>query len=794
MTVRDGNKGRGFRDDDGVWAREPHAELASVHLRDRIAEIRAADQAKGNEGHSAASDGGGKAKGIAGEWIAGADGVRPTYIAGGRADGSGASSADDSGASSAGGSGASSADGAEGAVGFPAGGEGLRERRAGGSDPREELAIRALEDCRVRLMMAFRFLDRALWQMPLDVSGMSGDGGADGFHGLSAGPRGTGGLSSRGSSQGEIGGLLACDGVALHADARRVLRLYRRNPDEVARAYLHAVLHCVFQHPFHTVRREPELWSLACDICVEAIAVQLCDSRFALPGDRDIVKFAGRLEALGCALVPAQVYRALLQAKLAPEDHPALASYAEDPCAKGSLFARDSHELWDLVRPAQRGVGMPEGSEGQSGDRPGEGGEGAGASSGQRGSQDWPGDGPGSGHASIPAGFPETTGMVGRPDAGQGGMQDAGALRPDQSCGDSADDDCAAAGYGDVADAPQPGPCRDIPSGADGLLLEWADSADADAPDADADTSCEGADGSGDGDEPGNLPEPGGSALDEGLAGDAGGSIAGEGVPVDEASCRGGMSEREVEAAWQAISRQVEADLQTFARKYGDAVGHMMDNLHLANRSAVDYEDFLRRFCTRAEETKVNDEEFDYLFYTFGLNHYGNMPIIEPLEYKEDDRLREFVVAIDTSGSCAKGLVDVFLTRTCEILEQANVGGDRVNIRIIQCDAAIQDEVVVTHADDLRNLAGTLAIRGFGGTDFRPVFAYVDELVARGEFRDLRGMVYFTDGFGKFPDSAPNYDVAFVFVESEGKHRRVPPWACKVIMTEDEIEQLDAQP
>ena len=31
---------------------------------------------------------------------------------------------------------------------------------------------------------------------------------------------------------------------------------------------------------------------------------------------------------------------------------------------------------------------------------------------------------------------------------------------------------------------------------------------------------------------------------------------------------------------------------------------------------------------------------------------YGNLPLIEPLEYRETKKVREFVIAIDTSASC----------------------------------------------------------------------------------------------------------------------------------------------
>ena len=48
---------------------------------------------------------------------------------------------------------------------------------------------------------------------------------------------------------------------------------------------------------------------------------------------------------------------------------------------------------------------------------------------------------------------------------------------------------------------------------------------------------------------------------------------------------------------------------------------------------------------------KLNPDEFDYNFYTYGFALYENMPLIEPLEYREVKRIREFVIAIDTSGS-----------------------------------------------------------------------------------------------------------------------------------------------
>ena len=78
-------------------------------------------------------------------------------------------------------------------------------------------------------------------------------------------------------------------------------------------------------------------------------------------------------------------------------------------------------------------------------------------------------------------------------------------------------------------------------------------------------------------------------------------------------------------------------------------------------------------------------------------------------------------------------------------------------------------------------------VSGGGGTDFRPVFEYVETLLEDGEFEDLRGLIYFTDGYGIFPPKAPEYDVAFVFVDNERSNVRVPAWAMKVLMTSEEV-------
>ena len=71
-------------------------------------------------------------------------------------------------------------------------------------------------------------------------------------------------------------------------------------------------------------------------------------------------------------------------------------------------------------------------------------------------------------------------------------------------------------------------------------------------------------------------------------------------------------------------------------------------------------------------------------------------------------------------------------------------------------------------------------LKGGHGTDFRPVFEYADEMVRRGEFRNLRGLIYFTDGMGHYPKKRPAYETAFVYLGKAPELFPAPPWAIRL--------------
>ena len=244
---------------------------------------------------------------------------------------------------------------------------------------------------------------------------------------------------------------------------------------------------------------------------------------------------------------------------------------------------------------------------------------------------------------------------------------------------------------------------------------------------------------------------------------------------------------KEIQGTWQKLAKQIQTDLETFSKQQGNLAGHMMQNLHAVNRERCNYENFLKKFAVRGEIMKIDMDSFDYNFYCYGRSVYEEAALIEPLEYKDVKRIREFVIAIDTSGSVAGETVQKFIQKTYNILKSQESFFSKVNIHIIQCDARIQEDYKITNQEEFDEYLKHMKLKGFGGTDFRPVFAHVNQLIKEKEFTNLKGLLYFTDGYGTFPEHQPDYQTAFVFLDDDYNNYQVPVWAIRVILTTDDI-------
>ena len=157
-------------------------------------------------------------------------------------------------------------------------------------------------------------------------------------------------------------------------------------------------------------------------------------------------------------------------------------------------------------------------------------------------------------------------------------------------------------------------------------------------------------------------------------------------------------------------------------------------------------------------------------------------------------KIEELALVIDTSYSTSGALVRAFLAETYTLLKGQENFFHRMNLHLIQADNAIRQDLLIRNEDELIHAMNHFELRGGGGTDFRPAFAYVDRLCAEKKFSNLRGLLYFTDGMGTYPAKRPAYDTAFLFLGERFDDANVPPWAMKVVLDEEEFTGAAARP
>lgn len=174
--------------------------------------------------------------------------------------------------------------------------------------------------------------------------------------------------------------------------------------------------------------------------------------------------------------------------------------------------------------------------------------------------------------------------------------------------------------------------------------------------------------------------------------------------------------------------REALAQAETLTRM---GIGSLPANLRRAVREvlspSLDWRAMLWRFVT---VTPCDYRDFDRRFIHRGIY----------LDALAGDSL-SVAVAIDTSGSIQGAQLARFLGELRGILGAY----PHVEVALYYVDAALDGPHPLTDASEIPSPTGG------GGTDFRPFFAHVAE--ARSV--QPRVLVYLTDGFGTFPESAP---------------------------------------
>ena len=230
---------------------------------------------------------------------------------------------------------------------------------------------------------------------------------------------------------------------------------------------------------------------------------------------------------------------------------------------------------------------------------------------------------------------------------------------------------------------------------------------------------------------------------------------------------------------WEDIGKRTEEEMKD--EKEGEKSEKLSWFLHLEHKCYTPFQDFLRKFSVDREELKTDPESFDFGYYYFGLSQYGNMPLIEENEYREKRKIPELVIAIDTSYSTKGEMVKRFLEEALAILADKEAFFTKCRVHIIECDDRIRKDLLVEDAEEMERYRERFEVSGGYGTDFRPVFHYIEDLQKKGELKELKALLYFTDGRGRYPKYAPSYTAAFIFPRGEDiDDENAPFWALKL--------------
>ena len=301
--------------------------------------------------------------------------------------------------------------------------------------------------------------------------------------------------------------------------------------------------------------------------------------------------------------------------------------------------------------------------------------------------------------------------------------------------GDDGDASSGAAGAGASADA------QSSPDGDDDDTGETSDSAGDgdrqddgggdDGPDA-RDGDEQGQNGNGQGEDaasdapPSHDPSGTGEVMDAGArAGEDDSNNSAE-TPLDVAA---------EEQAWDEAMHQA----LNIARAEGKVPGRVEETVKGAHASRLDWRTLLRRYMTDAAKSDYSWSIPNRRFIDSGLY----LPAIR------SEGMETIAVIIDTSGSLPAATLAEFWTELREVAVEIRPQ----SVIVLQVDAALQD--AAEYAPD--DLPDEIALKGRGGTDFRPGFEWLDEQGIQPAV-----CIYFTDmECSDYPNSEPPFPVIF---------------------------------
>ena len=516
---------------------------------------------------------------------------------------------------------------------------------------------------------------------------------------------------------------IGTEGEKIHFHPEFVFQLYVESPQKLYRLYMHSLLHCLFRHMFKTEDKEEGLWNLATDIHVEYVLDSMDIPLLYRPAYPFRENYFQKLEKEVKSLSAERIYAYLLEQNLSYEEKERLELE----------FVKDDHSFWAKLGEEERPVDTEE-AEGTEDTEGTEEAERTGDTEGKRNAE-----------AAEDTGSPEAVNEPNSPNKPsnpkkQGNQEEKEEEKEESSPNDLTED-------------------RNSPSQS----AKDGDSQSDTVKDGEGrEKENNGAQGSGES----KVPEKKGQSNKEKES-------AGEDAESRE------KRRKALDKDWEDIGKRTEEEMKD--EKEGEKSEKLSWFLHLEHKCYTPFQDFLRKFSVDREELKTDPESFDYGYYFFGLSQYGNMPLIEENEYREKRKIPELVIAIDTSYSTKGEMVKRFLEEALAILADKGAFFSKCRVHIIECDDRIRKDLLVEDAEEMERYRERFEVSGGYGTDFRPVFHYIEDLQKKGELKELKALLYFTDGRGRYPKNAPAYTAAFIFPRGEDiDDENAPFWALKL--------------
>ena len=207
------------------------------------------------------------------------------------------------------------------------------------------------------------------------------------------------------------------------------------------------------------------------------------------------------------------------------------------------------------------------------------------------------------------------------------------------------------------------------------------------------------------------------------------------------------------EQAWDEAMHQA----ASLARAQGNAPGAVEETIRQAHRSILDWRSLLRRYMTDAARRDYSWSVPNRRFIDSGLY----------LPSMHSQGIDAIAIIIDTSASLPGETLALFWAEVREIAAELQPE----SIYVLQVDAVLQDAARYPAGE----LPDSIAIKGRGGTDFRPGFAWLHE---QGVHPGC--CLYLTDmECDSYPEAAPPYPVAWVVW---GGDRYREPWGERIVI------------